>query len=185
MISEHIKKASLFLQVLTKKQFFYYVLFFLITVFICAIATQYLFFSYSHDLMYQIKKIETLSNKAQKILAEQERLFAEKKKLQELFLKDKTFTDIKVYFEQFYKEQGLVPVKGWDTTQREMSPQHTEVLLNATFKGLSMQKVVGILDAFQKKEVVYVKGLTIRSEANKQIAVDILLATALLKQPIE
>lgn len=185
MVPVQIKKVSSYLQSLTKRQFLIYILGFLSAIFVIAIATIYFFFSYSHDLEFQIKKTALLSQRSQAIIAEHERLVAEKKKLQELFAKDKEFSDIKVYFEQFYKQQGLTPVKGWDTTAREVSSDYTEVLLNATFKGLSMQKIVTMLDAFQKKEVVYVKGLTIRSEGSKQVSADILLATAQQKQSAE
>ncbi len=180
----NIKKTAHFIQALNSKQFQSYLIVFLSGTFICVIAMIYLFFSYSQDLVTQIKKLEVFANRSGKVLAEHQRLLSDQEQLHALFSKDKEF-NIKIYFEQFYKQQGITPVKGWDSTSKVISPQLTEILLNATFKGMTMEKVVTVLDAFEKKDVVYLKELSIRAEGNKQVTCEIQLATAHYKKQIE
>lgn len=180
----NIRKVAHFIQSLNVRQFQQYLIAFLVGVFLCVLMIMYLSFSYSQELVIKIKKLEVLANKSSKVLAEYQRLMLEQEQLHDLFAKEKEF-NIKIYFEQFCKQQGITPVKGWDTTSKNINPQLTEILLNATFKGMTMEKVVSILDAFEKKEVVYIKELSIRAEGNKMLTCEIQLSTALYKRQSE
>lgn len=179
-----LKDFSLQIQALSLKQLHHYLAAILCTILVAVLGVSYFIYSKSDELVKKIKKLETLANKSAHVLSEYQRLVAEQDRLKELFTQDQRF-DIKIFFEDFCKEQSISAVKGWSTASKDISPSIAEVTLNASFKGLTMDKLVKVLDALQKKEIIYVKDLVIRSEGSKQISCDIKLATMSYKQKQE
>jgi hypothetical protein len=175
-----IKIAALFHN-LTKKQFQQY--FFIFLGGSCIVVGSMIYWIYlqSTDLLLEIKKIETLSQKAVKILADNEQMQMEAHRIQDLFDQNKDFT-IKSFFETFCKEQGLTPEPGWSSRTDETNDRFDEVVISATFKQQVTEKVVAILVALEKNAIVYIKDFAIKNEGDKKINFDITIATKIMKK---
>ena len=104
------------------------------------------------------------------------------KKLQKLLEQEKDF-DLNVFFEKFCAQFKITPFESWDTTTQSFagSDKFDEVLLNATFKQLTTQQLVTILEELNKNELVYIKELNITNEETKTITVNIIIATKKFK----
>lgn len=179
-----LKDLSTHIQALSPKQLHNYLIIFVSGIIIAVIGVAYTTYSKSDALVKRIKKLEGLANRSASVIIEHKRLMAEQDRLQELFTQDQKF-DIKIFFEEFCKEQSVSPLKGWNTASKDVTPNVSEITLSASFKGLAMEKLVRILDALEKKEIIYVKDLSIRNEGNKQISCDIKLATTSYKRKQE
>ena len=130
------------------------------------------------NLIQEAKKIERLMVKTQKILQDNDRMKTKEAGLEKLLEDNKDF-DIRKYFEQFIKEQSITPLANWDTETLPISgsDKFDEVSLNAVFKGQTTQKLIDIIKAIDKKQIVYIKALSIINEANKKITFEITMAT--------
>lgn len=181
---EFFIKIATFLQGLTKKQFQQYLLIFLCGVCIVTGGMMYWIYLESTNLLSEIKKIETLSQKSISILADNEHMQQEARRVQELFDQNKDFT-IKSFFETFCKEQGLIPEPGWSSRTEESNDRFDEMVLTATFKKQLTEKIVKILIALDKKDIVYIKDLTIKNEGDKKVSFDITIATKIMKKGFE
>jgi hypothetical protein len=181
---EFFVKIAIFLQHLTKKQFQQYFFMFLCSVCVVMGGMMYWIYIQSTNLLFEIKKIEALSQKSNKIIVDNERMQQEARRVQEIFDQNKDFT-IKSFFETFCKEQGLNPEPGWSSRVEESNDRFDEVVLAATFKKQLTEKLVKILVALDKKDIVYIKDLTIRNEGDKRIAFDITIATKNMKKGFE
>ncbi len=177
-------KIATTLQELSKKQIQQYLLAFLCGVCLVAGGMIYWIYLESNELLLEIKKIETLSKKSTKILADNEHMQIEARRIQELFDQNKDFT-IKSFFETFCKEQGLVAEPGWTSRVEESNDRFDEVVLAATFKKQTTEKLVNVLIALDKKDIVYIKDLTTKNEGDKKISFDITIATKNMKKGFE
>ena len=138
-----------------------------------------IYFSYRKSSM-KIQKLKQLHKFAQKsnvILTNNKRIEKEEIRIQELLIKNKDF-NIKSYFEQFAREHNVTPESGWDTTINpiEDNEKFDEVILLASFKNQTTKTLAILLEALDKKEIVYIKELAIQHEEQK-IAFDLTLAT--------
>jgi hypothetical protein len=124
----------------------------------------------------QIVALQKLSDKSAFVLAEHEQLMQEQQRLQGLFEQEKDF-NIRVLFEQFYKQLRLTPEAGWNATSNDIGDKFTETVLQATFKSQTMQSVAQIIDSLDKKETIYFKEVTIRSEPNQRLTIELKLGT--------
>lgn len=172
-----------FLQELSKKEFERYLLIFLATVLAVALGIVYYISSTSTEYVNQIVTLQRLSDQAARVLAENDLLLQEQQRIQILFEQEKDF-NIKSYFEQFCKQQNIVAEPGWDASSSDIGDKFTETVLQATFKGQSMQKIVQVIDALDKKETTYLKEVTIRSEANQKITTELRIGTVRPKKGI-
>ncbi len=181
---EFLSKVATFLQDLTKKQFQQYLALFIGGTCLVLGGISYWVYQQSDTLIVEIKKIETLSNKAIKILAEYERLQQDARRVQDLFDQNKDFT-IQSFFETFCKEQGITPERGWSARTEETNERFDETVLAAIFKGLATEKIVKILVALDKNNIVYIKELSLKNEGNKKITLEITIATKKIKKGFE
>jgi hypothetical protein len=119
------------------------------------------------------------------MFAEYERLQQKEDQLQNLLKQYKEF-NMNTFFEQFYKEQNMTPEANWGTVPVpiEGNENFDEVILNATFKNQTTEKLTKMLDALDKKENVYIKDLVIRNTFNKKIDFDISLASMRYKRTL-
>ncbi len=131
---------------------------------------------FNSDLIIRIKQLRNLSEKAAKIIQENKRMVKEELRLKDLLEANKDFK-IQGFFEQFCRDQSITPEVGWDTRTEQVSEKFDEVTLPATFKNQTTESLVTILDALEKKEIIYIKDVTIRTEAPGKISFDITLAT--------
>jgi len=181
---EKLAKIAGYVQNLTKKQLERYIIAALIFAAVAAGFVTYHIYSKSTELLFQIKKIEDLSNKAVKVISDHEKLQQEAQRLQEVLDLNKDF-NIKSYFESFCKEQNLSPDPGWDTRIDDVNDRFDEISLSATLRGITTETLVKVLELLDKKEIVYIKELSLKNEANKRIIVDIVIATKTMKKGLD
>ncbi len=172
-----------FLQELSKKEFERYLIIFLALILVLALGIVYYISSRSATYVEQIISLQRLSDKTAYVLAENDQLLQEQQRIQSLFEQEKDF-DIKVYFEQFCKQQSITAEAGWNATSSDIGDKFTETVLQVTFKGQSMQKIIEIIDALDKKETTYLKEVTIRSEPNQKITTELRIGTVRPKKGI-
>jgi hypothetical protein len=164
------------IQVMDHKQLQKYLFVALGVIVCCVVGLIYYLHQYNNDLLIRIKQLRTLSEKAAKIIEENKRMVKEEQRLKELLEANKEFK-MQGFFEQFCRDQSITPEVGWDTRSEQVSEKFDEITLPATFKGQTTESLVIILDALEKKEIVYIKDLTIRTESPGKISFDIILAT--------
>lgn len=181
---ELFNKAATYVQDLDTKLFQKYLLFGLLSVATIVGIMVYYIHGKNEELITRITQLRTLTQKSFRIIEDNKKIVKEEQRLQEILDQNKDFT-IKGFFEQFCREQGIVPEQGWDTRSEQVSEKFEEIILPATFRNLTSQNLVTILDALEKKEIVYIKELTIRNESSGKIAIDILLATKKYKALLE
>ena len=140
----------------------------------------YFIYSTTSSLHQEIIKLQTAKKKTRKLLIDFADIEAEETRLRGVLEQHKNF-NLKIYFEQFCKEHGFSAVPNWDTTTTQINPQVDEIALSATFKGLTTESLVRMLQGFDKTEIVYIKNLRIKNEKDKKITCDITLATVKTK----
>ncbi|MBD3231700.1 hypothetical protein GF322_03485 [Candidatus Dependentiae bacterium] len=167
-----------YLQSLNKKDFERYLAIFLITVTILVLLINYYIYSKSSNLLDKIKNMETTVRKTTKIIQEYEELESKEQELQKLLEQNRDFS-IKAFFEEFCSQNQILPVPGWEAITQPLlgSDRFDEVVISATFKNQTTQKLVNILDLLEKTEMVYIKELVIKKTDNKKIDFDLTIAT--------
>lgn len=137
----------------------------------------YFIYQKSTDLVTSIKKVETLANKATQLLQDCEKLQKEENRIEDMLEKQRDF-NINSYFEQFCKRQSLNPTSEWSTSTIQINQKFDEITLQATFKDLTTEKLVKILEEIDKQEIIYIKSLLVKTEKEKKrVTVDITIAT--------
>ncbi len=147
----------------------------IVSIVVCGIV----FFVYrkSSTKISHIKQIHKLAQKAAVVLSNNARIEKEEKRIEKILIENKDF-NIKSYFEQFCREHDITPEPGWDTTTNpiETNEKFDEVLLPATFKNQTTKTLAPLLEDLDKKEIVYIKELTIKKEEDT-ITFDLTIAT--------
>ena len=170
------KKVITYLQAMDPKQYKRsMLLFFACTVGLVSIVSYYIQ-QKKNELITHTKQLHKLAEKSITIIQNHHKMAKEEQRLKELLDKNKDFT-MKGFFEQFCKEQNLIPEAGWDARTEPLNERFDEIILPATFKNLNTERLVKILEELDKKELVLIKVMDIRSEENKQLTVNIMLAT--------
>src|SRR5438045_4889665 len=112
------------------------------------------------ELIARIKQLRSLAEKSSRIIQNNRDMTKEELRWREKLEKDKNFT-MQSFFEQFCREQNITPEQGWNARAEPVSEKFDEITLPATFKGQTTESLVGILAALEKKEIVYIKELTV------------------------
>jgi len=178
-ITEQINNLALHIQKLSRKDLDRYIIATVASVGFILLAMVYYIYTTSSELVTRIEQVKALAQKSSVLVQKYEKIQQEEIRLESL-LENEKYKDfnIKIYFEQFCKEQGLVPDPNWDTSVEVVKEKFEEVTLAAAFKGQTTQKLVKILEALEKNEIIYIKMLDIKTEKNsKTISFDITLAT--------
>lgn len=138
------------------------------------------------ELIEKIKQLNTLAEKAARVIADNKRMTDEEFRLKDILDKNKDFT-IKGFFEQFCRDMGIAPEAGWDTRTETINEKFDEISLPAVFKNQTTEVLVKILDTLDKKEIVYLKELTIKRDKDIQgkISFDITIAAKRYKSLLE
>ena len=137
----------------------------------------YFIYKKSSSFVVSIKKIETIANKAVTLMHDYEKIQKEEDRITDILEKQKEFK-LRTYFEQFCKEQNISPTPGWDTQEAIINPKFDEITLQAEFKDQTTQKLIKILEELDKREIIYIKELKIKTEKEKQrISFEIIIAT--------
>jgi hypothetical protein len=173
-----------YIQNLNKKDFEKYLSLILLGITLLGFITVYQIYNKSSRLITQIKNTEKLAQKSISTVLEYDKLQQKETQLQELLKQNREF-DIRVFFEQFSKEQNMIPEPNWTPIELpvEGNENFDEVVLTAAFKKQTTEKLVNMLDALEKKEKnIYIKELVIRNNLDKTIDFEISLATMRYKR---
>lgn len=165
---------------LDKKQFDKYLLMFIGGLVCVATLSIYFVYTSCKTLEADIIRLQATKKKTRRLLADYASIMAEETRLQGVLDQHKNF-NLKVYFEQFCKEQGFNAAPGWDVSTNSINAQVDEIALTATFKGLTTESLVKMLQEYDKTEIVYIKNLRIKTEKDKKITCEIALATVKTK----
>lgn len=181
-----IIQAVQYLQSLSKKEFQKYVIIALSSIAILVLGATYYTYSTASTLVIQIKKLNTQINQIEKLLAKNNQLTEEEQKIQEILDANPDF-NMNTYFEKFYTKHKLKPEPNWKPEDGSIiegskrGVRYQEVLLKATFKNQTMQKLVTVLQDIYNEQIVYLKTLEITSEKEK-INFELTLATKQYKK---
>lgn len=148
-----------------------------------------IFFVYhkSHELVDQLRNVEKTAQSSERLIDEYERLEQDENRIEEM-LKQSKDEDIRSFFEKFCKEQTMTPEEGWDPVPRAINDKFEEIMVQATFKNQTTQKLVMFLDAIEKeatekKKILYTKKVRIkRDQGGKTINFDLTIATIRMKR---
>lgn len=173
---EALRKIAGTIQDLDARQLQKYIIISLAGAALCSCFALYYIHQKNEELITQIKQMRTLSGKLMNIFENNRNMIKEELRIKELLDKNRDFT-MKGFFEQFCREQNLIPEQGWDTRTEQVSEKFDEVTLPATFKQQTTESIVKVLDALEKKDIVYIKELDVRNDGPGKIAVTITLAT--------
>lgn len=181
---EALGKIVVFVQQLQKKEFERYLMITLAGVIFITGAILYTVYTTSEELITKMKKIDEFAKKTSLILATYEKMKIQEDRYQSVIEKNKDFT-LSGAFEQFCREQNITPEPGWAASTNNLNEKFDEISLPATFKGLTTEKLVALLDALDKKDLLYVKDLKIKNTGSKQISCEITIATNKYKTSFE
>jgi hypothetical protein len=181
---EAINKFANYLQTLPRKKFQQYLLISLGCVAACASLLIYAIHEKKASLIQYTINLGKLSEKSAHIISENRKMTLEEQHIREVIDKNKGFS-IKSFFEQFCREQNINAESGWEAHVEPINERFDEVILSATFKDQTTKNLIKILSALALKDIVTIKELRIRTQQNKRITVDIMLASKKLKIPVE
>ncbi len=154
---------------------------------IILVASMLLYYIHSskHDLISQLQILNKLAVKSCHIIDSNRRLAKDEQRLKNLLEQKRGFS-IQAFFEQFCRDQNITAETGWAARPAEhVSDIFDEIILTARFKDLTSNKLVKILDALNKEEIVYLKELQIKTGTSKKIAVSVTMATKCYKSSLE
>jgi hypothetical protein len=136
----------------------------------------YLVYNTCQKFHQEITKLQNLKKKTRKLLLDFASIDAEETRINGVLEQHKSF-DLKIYFELFCKEQGVAAAPGWNALTTAINQQVDEISLTATFKGLTTESLVRMLQEFDKTEIVYLKNIRIKTDKDKKITCEVTLAT--------
>ncbi len=174
----YVKRVVVTIRSLPNKEFRLYVFIGIACLSVLLGIIQYMIYGKSIFLSAQIKKSEASGQKIDDMVHQLSMIHQEEEKITQMLDRYKDFS-INVYFENFIKEQGVVPAEGWSTTAPELlSAGFDKITLPATFKNLTTKKIVSMLQALRKQENIYVERWRIKKDMkSKQLTLDMVIAT--------
>ena len=184
-----ISQLTTYVQSLTKKEFLQYLGAALAGVTVLAFGALFYVYSSSSSLIERIKKLNTDSNKIAQIIAQNDELRREETKIRSILDKNPNF-NMSTYFERFYTKHKIKPEPNWKPESGlvidgfQEGIKYEEIVLQATFKKQTMQKLVTLLQDIYKEPIIYLKALEISAEG-KSIDFELTLATKQYKKETE
>jgi len=181
---EALKKFAAYIQNLDTKQSQKFILITLSAVTICVCGLTYFIQEKKDELITKITQLNKLAEKAARIIVDNKKMTEKEFHLKDILDKNKDFT-IKGFFEQFTRDLGITAESGWETRSETINEKFDEVTLPAVFKGQTSESLVKFLETLDKNEMVYLKELSIKKEAQGKITFDVVLATKQYKPLLE
>ncbi|MBU1007930.1 hypothetical protein KKA53_02535 [Candidatus Dependentiae bacterium] len=189
MITNQIAELTQYLQALSKKQLRQHITIAIAGVAVLAFSISYYIYYESSTLVAQLKKLNTTTNKIALITAQNEALQQEEIKIKAILNANPNF-NMSTYFERFYTKHAIKPEPNWkpeegaiiESTQEGIKYQ--EILLQATFKNQTMQKLVTLLQDIYQEPIIYLKALEVSSSPNRTISFELTLATKQYKREV-
>ena len=189
MIIKQIEQLTNYLQALSKKEFQQYLIVGLVSIGILATGTTYYIYQKSSDLVTQLRQLNRNANNIARIVARHEKLQDREQNIITMLEKYPAF-NINSYFERFYTKHKITPEPNWKPEEgaviigSQENVKFQEIILQATFKNQTMQKLVELLQDLYKETIVYIKELEVRRE-NTKITIELTLATQQYKKDRE
>ncbi|HBS48053.1 TPA: hypothetical protein DEO28_02420 [Candidatus Dependentiae bacterium] len=183
MISKLIEKILNFINQLDQENFKKYLII-LIGVLLFIIGSALFFIqSKSSSLINQIQAAQRAAINSNKLIIKFQNVENQKSKLQKNLDSLQDF-DIKGFFESFTRSNKIKSDGNWTFATISIAGNDLleETSLQATFKNLTMEKLVSILKELEEKDNIYVKNLKITREENKTLSIDIMIGTLKYKQ---
>ncbi len=181
---EALNKIVAYIETLDRRHFRLHVLGFFAGVILITSSLLYYLQSNKNSLILRLRALNNLAVKGCHIIANNNSLTKDEQRLKQLLDQKRGFS-IQAFFEQFCRDQSLAAEPGWATRPEHVSDIFDEMILSASFKELTSDKLVKLLDALNKEEIVYLKELQIKKSANKKIAVSMTIATKCYKSSLE
>jgi|688.fasta_scaffold512777_2 hypothetical protein len=181
---EALNKIIAYIETLDRRHFRLHVLGFMVGIVTISAGLLYTIQSKKEALIQRLQVLNNLAIKANEIIATNTSITKDEQRLKELLMQKRGFS-IQAFFEQFCREQNVNPEAGWATKQERVSDIFDEIVLTAQFKNLTSDKLVKLLDALNKEEIVYLKDLQIKSTPNKKISVSMTMATKSYKSSLD
>ncbi len=186
---KQIEQLTNYLQSLSKKEFQQYLIVGLVAIGLLATGTTYYIYQTSSNLVTQLRQLNRNANNIARIVAHHEKLQEREQNIRTLLEKYPDF-NINSYFERFYTKHKITPEPNWKPEEgaviigSQENVKFQEIILQATFKNQTMQKLVELLQDLYKETIVYIKELEVRRE-NAKITIELTLATQQYKKERE
>ncbi len=181
MIKEKIEQAATFIQSLNQQEFKKYLIITLTVIGTLALISTYYVYHTNESLAKQINALNLQINKIKTLSAQSEQLLKEEESIKELIGKHPDF-EMSSYFENFYTKNKITPEPNWKPEEGTVIEGSTkgvlykEIVLMATFKNQTMQKLVTIINDIYRDKIIYLKNVDITSQGSK-INFDLTIAT--------
>lgn len=141
----------------------------------------------SADLIIQnIRQIQRLKTENVLLVERYEKAQEQEQKFIEQVNQRKDMS-IKTYFEKFIKEQNLSPEGNWAETEKNPildNDLFEEEILRASFKSMTAEAIVKILEAIDKENIVEVSSVVLKKQ-DSLILLDLVLAMKRFKKVVE
>jgi len=189
MIIKKFSQAIQLIQSLTKQEFQQYLAVALASVGILSLGATYYVYHKSYSLRKDIQKLNTQTNKIEELIAKNVKLSQEEEIIRKILDENPDFNMFQ-YFEKFRTRHNIKPEPGWkpedgeEIIGSEPGIKYKEVILRATFKNQTMEKLVSVLQDIYKEQIVYLKSLEIAAQDSK-ISFELELATKQYKKEAE
>ncbi len=124
----------------------------------------------SSALSASIKNLHKLAAESDNLINQYEKIKKEEDDLAQLLEKNKDFTSLKSYFEQFIKQNQLTPEAGWAETATIIPSAEIDKFekeeIEAVFKNKTTQQVVQLIDVIEKNPMIHLSQVTITPEGH-------------------
>lgn len=133
--------------------------------------------SQSADLVSDLISINKVSNEADTLVVQYEKMKLEEERLNKVLDDNKDF-NIKTFFERMSQDQHLNVEGSWEAEIMPIAGNDSfeEIRLPITVKGQSMEGIVKLLGALEKEPMVEIKEVAVRHEGSS-LTISLLLAT--------
>lgn len=181
-----ITNLAKYIQTINKKDLEKYLAIFIgIVILFCTISL-YKIYEKSSVLIQKIKTTQRLAKKAENMIKKNAVLNLKEKLLHEKLKENKEF-NIQTFLEQFWTQNQIKPETGWGETKILPIPGNDnfdEIELTAVFKNQTTEKLTELINELNKKDMIYIKQVTIKREPNNKITFDLTLATMKYKKSL-
>ena len=183
-----IESAITFIVNLDKRRFMIYFVTLLFTIFLITGGITYVIHVKGTNLVAHIRNFQKITRDAREITYLYETIQDRKQGIIDALEQEQDF-ELKSFFASFCKENNIKPESNWSTiaTSIEGNEFLEEISLAAIFNNFTMQKCVALFEALEKKDIVYIKNMTISKEGedkktSKTVSLDLAIATLKYRQ---
>ncbi|MBM3892805.1 hypothetical protein FJ365_00190 [Candidatus Dependentiae bacterium] len=181
---EALNKLVAYLETLDRRQFKFHVLGFFTAIVLLAGLFLYYLAESKNDLIVRLQALNKLATKGCHIIDIHRRIVKDEQRLKQVLEQKRGFV-LQAFFEQICRDLSMTPEAGWAPKEEHISDVFDEIILTATFKNVTSDKVVKSLNMLNKEEIVYIKDFHAKNNSNKTITISVTIATKRYKSSIE